>query len=89
MTINGQYKWDLDIDNMELEELNALICACKNAKIKANQRALISRIYNVIDDAKEAGLYFVVAENQPSRSKKITRNNLLLTDGAVQIEWEP
>lgn len=58
MTVEGNFKWDLDIPNMKLDELDALIAACYRARKDIIRLNLIERFDQLVDEAKENGCYF-------------------------------
>lgn len=60
MTVEGNFKWDLDIPNMKLDELDALITACNRARHETKRLDLSERMDQLIADADAIGCYFSV-----------------------------
>ena len=58
MTCEGIYRWDLDIANMKLDEIEALETAIARVKMNAKRSDLMSRMCSLLTEANELGLEF-------------------------------
>lgn len=52
MTREGKYSWDLDINNMKVEELDALVTACNRCRKRAMIEALEERLSQFVADVQ-------------------------------------
>lgn len=62
MTVEGKFKWDLDIANMKADELEALIGACNRARRATIRADLSERMTQLIADADAIGCHFSVPD---------------------------
>ena len=80
MTVEGRFKWDLDIPNMELDELDALITACERARKNIVKLSLIERFDQLVDEAKKNGCYFETISRCGELVSLTKPNNVCLQD---------
>lgn len=57
MTREGKYSWDLDINNMKVEELDALVTACNRCRKRAMIEALEERLSQFVADVESIGCH--------------------------------
>lgn len=55
MTREGQYSWDLDIGNMRVDEIDALITACNRYRRAAKVDELYGRLNQILIEIDELG----------------------------------
>ena len=55
MTREGKYSWDLDICNMHVEEIDALITACNRYRHAAKVDELSERLRQILAEVDEIG----------------------------------
>lgn len=55
MTREGQYSWDLDIGNMRIDELDALIAVCNQYRRAAKIEELYGRLSQILAEIDEVG----------------------------------
>ena len=53
MTRVGQYSWDLDIGNMRIDELDALIAVCNQYRRAAKTSELYERLNQILAEIDE------------------------------------
>lgn len=80
MTVEGKFKWDLDIPNMKLDELDALIAACDRARKNIIRLSLIERFDQLVDEAKKNGCYFETIAHSGELVGLINPNKVCLKD---------
>lgn len=64
MTIEGNFKWDLDISDMELDELNALIKACERAREDIAKNDIEERLSQIMHEIKEMNCELLTVTTQ-------------------------
>ena len=86
MTHEGPFSWELDIPNMKLDELDALITACERARHEAKRLDLSERMDQLITDADAIGCHFSIPNAYGTWTKLLPGGVFLKDNPKPQLE---